>query len=135
MTKDKPTKQDKIEANNLIEEVAEILEPCVRCGMCKSFCPVFKVLREEHLSPRGHAILLSDKVLDKIIFQCNLCKACEKKCPADVKVCDAVLKAREAMVLKGKGLKSNTEMIENIRKKGNPFGKMTDKDKEKLYCC
>jgi len=39
------------------------------------------------------------------------------------------------MVLLGKGLKENEEMIKNIRKSGNPFGKMTDKDKEKLYCC
>lgn len=133
--KDKPTKQDLIEANNLLEEVQEILEPCVKCGMCKSICPVFKTLREEAVSPRGKVILLSDKVLDKIIFQCNLCKGCEEKCPLDIKVCDAIRKAREAMVLKGKGLKSNKEMIENVRKTGNPFGKMTEKDKDKLYCC
>jgi len=37
--------------------------------------------------------------------------------------------------LKGKGLKSNEEMIANIRKYGNPFGKGDVKDNEKLYCC
>jgi Fe-S oxidoreductase len=135
MKNNKLTAQDKIEAGNLLEEVTEILEPCISCGMCKSLCPVFKVLREEGVSPRGHAIVLSDKVLDKVLFQCNLCKGCEVRCPLNVKVCDAVKKGREAMALKGKGLKSNEEMIENIRKTGNPFGKMTDKDKEKLYCC
>jgi glycolate oxidase iron-sulfur subunit len=135
MKDDRPTAQDKIEANNLLEEVAEILEPCIRCGMCKSLCPVFKVLREEPITPRGKVHLLSDKTLDKIIFQCNLCKACEHKCPLDIKVCDAIKKAREAMVLKGKGLKGNKEMMDNVRKHGTPFGKLTEKDKEKLYCC
>jgi len=135
MKENKPTAQDKIEADNLLEEVQEILEPCIKCGMCKSICPVFKTLREESVSPRGKAIILSDKILDKIIFQCNLCGGCEKKCPLGVKVPEAIRKAREAMVLKGRGLKSNEEMIDNVRKTGNPFGKMSEKDKEKLYCC
>ena len=125
----------KIEADNLVEEASGIFESCVKCGMCKSICPVFKVLREEHYSGRGKAVLVSEKVMDKILFECNLCRGCEEKCPLGIKVCDAVLKCREAMVLKGKGLKGNEEMIENIRKYGNPFGKMSDGDKEKLYCC
>jgi len=134
MKSDKPSKADLIEANNLLEEVSETFEKCTRCGMCKSLCPVFKVLREEAISPRGHSILLSDGVLDKVIFQCNLCKGCEQKCPLNIKVCDAIRKAREVMVLKGKGLSSNEEMIENVRKTGNPFGKGND-NPDKLYCC
>ena len=134
MESKKPSKSDIIEADNLVEEVTEILSPCIKCGMCKSICPVFKVLRDEVVSPRGKAIVLSDKVLDKIIFQCTLCRGCEEKCPLEIKVCDAIGKAREAMVLKGKGLKSNEEMIKNVRKSGNPFGK-GDVDPDKLYCC
>jgi len=126
---------DKIEANNLIEEISEILAPCVKCGMCKSLCPVFKVLKEESVSPRGKSIILSDKVLDKVVFQCTLCKACEEKCPLNIKVCDAIRKAREAMVLKGKELPQNKDMIKNIRKSGNPFGDYSKIDKDKLYCC
>lgn len=131
----KPTKQDKIRAENLLEEVSEDLEKCIKCGMCKSLCPVFKILREEAVSPRGKAIILTDKILDKIIFQCNLCKACEEKCPLNIKVCDSILKAREAMVLQGKELKQNKEMIENIRKYNNPIGNVKEGDKQKLYCC
>lgn len=125
----------RIEANNLLEEVSEILSPCIKCGMCKSLCPVFKILREEPAAPRGKVMLLSDKILDKILFECNLCKGCEQKCPLGIKVCDAIRKGREAMVLKGKGLKSNEEMIKNVRKCGNPFGEGDPKDLDKLYCC
>ena len=135
MAKSKVSEADKIAAANLMEEASEIFESCVECGMCKSLCPVFKVLKEERVSPRGKGIILSDKVMDKILFECSLCKGCEEKCPLNIKVCDAVRKGREAMVLKGKGLKSNEEMIENVRKFGNPFGAGDVKDLEKLYCC
>ncbi len=129
------TEEDIVEVKNLLEEITDILGPCVKCGMCKSLCPVFKVLKEEAVSPRGKAIVLSDRVIDKIVFQCTLCKACEKKCPLNIKVCDAIRKSREILVLKGKELPGNQEMMENIRKSGNPFGDYSHLDKDKLYCC
>jgi heterodisulfide reductase subunit C len=129
------SKADKIEAGNLMEEASEIFDACIQCGMCKGICGVFRVLREEQYSPRGKRDLLNEKIMDKILFKCNMCRACGESCPLNLKVCDAVLKAREAMVLLGKGLKGNEEMIKNIRRLGNPFGEMSDKDKEKLYCC
>jgi len=135
MINKKVTDQDRIEADNLLEEASEIFDDCILCGMCKALCPVFKILKEERVSARGQGILLSDKVLDKVIFECTLCKACEQKCPLNIEVCDAVRKAREAMVLRGKGLKSNQEMIENVRKHGNPFGKGDVDGTKKLYCC
>lgn len=127
--------QSKIEANNILEEVSEELSKCIKCGMCKAKCPVFDILREEAVSARGKSIILSEKLLDKIIFKCNLCKMCEENCVLDLKLCDSFLKAREALVLKGKGLKENEEMIENIRESGSPFGKGEKKDGAKLYCC
>jgi Fe-S oxidoreductase len=135
MAKVKVSEADKIAAANLMEEASEVFDNCIQCGMCKSLCPVFKILKEERVSARGKGIVLSDKVMDKILFECTLCKACEERCPLNIKVCEAVRKGREAMVLKGKGLKSNEEMIENVRKFGNPFGKGDVKDLEKLYCC
>ena len=128
-------KQDKIDAKNLMNGISENLEQCVKCGMCKSLCPVFKILREESLSPRGHSILLSEKILDKIVYECTLCRACELKCPLKIKICDGILKSREALVLQNKGLKENKEMIDNIRKTGNPFGKNPGKNIDKFYCC
>ena len=135
MVKGRISEADKISAANLMEEASEVFDSCVQCGMCKSLCPVFKILKEERVSARGEGIVLSEKVMDKILFECTLCKACEERCPLNIKVCEAVRKGREAMVLKGKGLKSNEEMIENVRKCGNPFGAGDVKDLERLYCC
>jgi glycolate oxidase iron-sulfur subunit len=123
-----------IETKNLIEEATEIFQNCIKCGMCKSLCPVFKAMKEEEVSPRGHGILISEKKINELLFQCTLCKACEQKCPLNIKICDAIKKTRESMVLDDNGLKSNKQMIKNIQETGNPFGK--DKpDKDKLYCC
>lgn len=127
-------KNDNIELENAKEEIREIVDKCIKCGLCKSRCPVFKTLYEEANSPRGRATLLEEGVYDKIVFQCNLCKACEDKCPLKLKIWEAVRKSREVLVLEGKELKENKEMIKNIRETGNPFGKNPEKA-EKLYCC
>jgi len=124
-----------VELDNLIEEIQETLNPCIKCGMCKSLCPVFKILKQEEISPRGHSILLNEKKLNELVFQCTLCKACEEKCPLNLKICDAMKKAREVLVLQGKELKTNKEMIKNIRETGSPFEKTGKTDPDKLYCC
>ena len=58
MAREKISEAEKIEADNLLEEASEIFSSCVRCGMCKALCPVFRVLKEEGVSARGKGILL-----------------------------------------------------------------------------
>lgn len=123
-----------IESENAREEVREIVNKCVKCGMCKALCPVFKIIREEAISPRGKAMILQEEIYDKIIYECTLCKACEKKCPLKLKLCEAFKKARKVLAEEGKETEENKEMIKNIKEFGNPFGKEAGKEK-KLYCC
>ena len=110
-----------IEIDNAKEEIIEVLEKCTKCGLCKELCPVFKVIREEQYSPRGHAILLSNKVLDKIAFDCTLCKACEERCPFNLKICTAIKRARQILNLKEKDNPENKKMLEKFLKKKNPY--------------
>ena len=65
-----------VESRNALEDIKEILNPCIKCGMCKSLCPVFKTLKQEEISPRGHSIMLNEKMITELVFKCNLCKAC-----------------------------------------------------------
>ena len=129
----KMKKTENVELYNLKQEILEELERCIKCGLCKSQCPVFLTFREEALSPRGKAILLADNQINDIAYKCTLCSACEKKCPLNIKIYETIRKAREAIVLEKPG-KENQEMIKNIRETGNPFGKNPEKSK-KLYCC
>ena len=110
-----------IEEKNAKEEVIEIVEKCIKCGLCKELCPVFNILREEQSSPRGHAILLSNKIYDEMLFDCTLCKACEEKCPLNLKLCTAIRKARKVLNLKDQEHPKNKEMVNKIRERKNPY--------------
>jgi glycolate oxidase iron-sulfur subunit len=110
-----------IEEKNAKEEIIEIVEKCIKCGLCKELCPVFRVLREEQSSPRGHAIMLSEKIYDSLVFDCSLCKACEEKCPLSLKICVAIKKARQVLNLKEKQPEKSKELIKKILEKKNPY--------------
>jgi len=110
-----------IEEKNAKEEIMEITEKCIKCGLCKELCPVFKALREEQYSPRGHAILLSNKIYDKILFDCTLCKACEEKCPLSLRLCTAIRKGRQVLNMRGKGNAKNAEMLKKFSDGKNPY--------------
>jgi glycolate oxidase iron-sulfur subunit len=38
--------------------VQEQLMKCVRCGKCRSVCPVFAEIRNETAAPRGHVFMV-----------------------------------------------------------------------------
>jgi len=123
----------KPEINNAIEECREIVEKCINCGMCRGRCPVFKIIREEYVSPRGKSLLLKEDFFDKTFFLCTFCKNCEINCPLGLTLCDAFRKARKILNGKKKETKANKEMIKNIREYRNPFGESAETGK--LYCC
>lgn len=111
-----------VEIDNLKEEIKEIVSQCFKCGLCRELCPVLRVIREEHYSPRGKAIILENGNFEKIVYECSLCKACEKKCPLNLKLCDAFILSRQILVLQKKEIPENKEMIKNLEKTGNIYG-------------
>lgn len=117
-----------IESENAKEEIREIIEGCIKCGLCRSLCPVLRTLREEQFSPRGRTIMLDNGFIEKIVYDCTLCKACEKQCPVNLKLCDAFIKARQVLVSQKKEILSNKEMIRNLNKTGNIFGIKEEKE-------
>lgn len=111
-----------IEIDNAKEEIREIVERCFRCGLCRELCPVLKVMRAEYYSPRGKAVILDNKIFEKIVYDCNLCRACVEKCPLHLELCTAFIRARQVLVSQKKELPENKEMIKNLNKTGNVFG-------------
>ena len=111
-----------IESDNAKEEIREIVEQCVKCGLCKNLCPVFRVMREEQYSPRGKAIILNNEDYEKIVYSCSLCKACEKQCPLNLKLCNAFVNTRKILVSEKKDVAGNKELISNLQKTGNIYG-------------
>ncbi len=111
-----------------------MLDQCIKCGLCREACPVFRATLNEIHSPRGKAIAKEKNLLSKDTFFCTICKKCQEICPVnfDLKVIDDRIK----LVQSGEETKANKEMISNIRKFGNPFGKIKKGSiPKKLYCC
>jgi glycolate oxidase iron-sulfur subunit len=80
------------------------LSSCIRCGTCKALCPTYIEDATEGMSARGRVILLKkyingelnpSKILDKRIFSCMLCGACNSLCPLGIKITDAVYEGRK----------------------------------------
>jgi len=66
---------------------------CGKCGICLAVCPVYKVLKEEHASPRARIQLiraLRDKklsltpLLKELVSKCLMCGSCAANCPSGV---------------------------------------------------
>lgn len=110
-------------------------EDCINCGMCRNSCGVFKVLLDERNSPRGRAVLMKKEIIDKAFYYCTLCGRCNNDCPLGINLLEEFRDNREKVVKK-LTTKSNREMIENVRKFGNPMGEIEKgKIPKKLYCC
>ena len=117
-----------VESDNTKRELKEIVEGCVKCGLCRELCPVLRTLKEEQYSPRGKAVMLDNFYIEKIVYDCTLCKACEKSCPANLKLCDAFIKAREILVKQKREPHEARDVLKNLEKTGNPFGIEEEKD-------
>jgi glycolate dehydrogenase iron-sulfur subunit len=87
-------------------ELAAELMPCVRCGQCRSVCPVFLAKGIESDSPRGRVALVRALLEGKIepndllaekIEQCALCRTCFQECPSGVRMERIILAAREKL--------------------------------------
>lgn len=112
------------------------LDKCRSCGLCKANCPVYNATLRETIGARGRAILIKKNVLTDVYYTCSLCKACDSECPAGIELSKEIRKMRERMVKEGKETEANKAMMENIKKYGNPFGKIEKGTfPKKLYCC
>ena len=115
--------------------MAEITK-CTECGLCRTACPVLNVLKRETLSPRGKAMLMKEDVKDEVFFACTLCRNCTVACPLDLELDKDFRKHRAELEKANKTTKSNRHLIENVRKYGNPIGKVEEgKIPKELFCC
>ncbi len=77
------------------ENIKEDFHHCLKCGLCQSVCPTFKVMRQEHYSPRGRVQIIKHYLdgdlqithdFEEAILSCILCDACASLCPSGVRI-------------------------------------------------
>lgn len=82
------------------------IQKCVRCGKCRTVCPIFKEMRTENYTPRGQ-VYLTDMVrsgrlkasaeVEEKFGNCLMCENCSSICPSGIKVHEYVAFARAYM--------------------------------------
>ncbi|SHH02976.1 glycolate oxidase iron-sulfur subunit [Thermosyntropha lipolytica DSM 11003] len=75
--------------------VREQIMKCVRCGKCRSVCPVFAEIRTEVAAPRGHVFMVqmlrdgkispSNEVYERL-SNCLMCETCSINCPSGIDI-------------------------------------------------
>lgn len=75
--------------------VKEQLMKCVRCGKCRSVCPVFAEVRNETVAPRGHVFMVQmlrdrhvepTKEVNEKLTNCLMCETCSVNCPSGIDI-------------------------------------------------
>ena len=88
---------------------------CNKCGLCLTVCPVYKSLKQEHLSPRAKVQLIkghdsntlpSSPQLQQLVNTCLMCGSCTVNCPSGVDHYSRFMEMRRQM------LKEHGEKIE-----------------------
>jgi glycolate oxidase iron-sulfur subunit len=86
------------------QEYRQELLQCVKCGACKSHCPVYYAQRDEGASARGRIALMKalekglltpGSALTENFYKCTLCGACESSCSPGVNISGLLYYARK----------------------------------------
>ena len=128
-----PKKEEKIDVPQAQKEEKT---KCTLCGLCRMSCPVYSVLLNEAVSPRGKAMMLKKDMPSQFMYLCTLCKACENACVLkDIDITQKIVEFRKEMVKNGIKTEANERMIDNIRRYGNAIGRIEPGKKVTLWCC
>ena len=107
----------------------ESINRCVRCGTCRSVCPVFEEVGWESASTRGRILAIrgvhdglvaAPDVLDSL-NTCTTCGICTASCPAGVNPPDLVESARRELVSSGIMTPQQMRLKERLFSRGNVF--------------
>jgi len=105
-------------------------------GFCREVCPALEERGWESYAPRGLVSigygllrrgLRPTKVMIDSVFGCTTCGRCVAKCPPQIKIRDIVLATRAALFQDKSAPKSVTNLLSNLAKTGNIYGRTRNK--------
>jgi glycolate oxidase iron-sulfur subunit len=130
-----------------IEATLAEIDRCLKCGLCRSVCPVFAEVRDESNSARGRIAMiealresklsLSPILIDRL-SKCLNCKACMEACPSGIKVDEIILAARAEIFKRGRFPFLKKFIFRNLLRRGRllpPVGKTLAFMERKILKC
>ncbi len=82
---------------NKLEDFADDINKCSKCGLCQSVCPVYKITGNDCAVSRGKFVMLDGilkgdlkpgKNIEKYLDMCLKCGKCTNFCPSGIDVCE-----------------------------------------------
>ena len=79
-----------------LQDYADDINKCSKCGLCQSVCPVYKIMGNDCAVSRGKFVMLDgvlkgdlklNKNIEKYLDLCLKCGKCKDFCPSDIDVC------------------------------------------------
>ncbi|MBN1133574.1 MAG: 4Fe-4S dicluster domain-containing protein [Methanosarcinaceae archaeon] len=119
----------------MLESDIRSIFKCVRCGACRSVCPVFEEIGWESSGARGRMLValgvsqgldVSSSVFESL-NTCTTCGLCRQICPAGADPTGVVENLRHQLVLKGKMTDSQFNLHKKITSSSNSLGEVLDR--------
>jgi len=104
-----------VDSLNAKNEVSELLDKSLTSASINSLDPVFRIIRDEVVSPRGQLLILKAGIFDSVLFQASLCGVADVLSPTSVDYSKIIRKARKALV--EDGIEPPSEFIKDYIKK------------------
>jgi len=104
---------------DMVKRLEDDIFKCVKCGLCRSVCPVFLELGQESSVARGKIALIealsegrlsTTSTLTEKIQCCLLCGTCVENCPSSVRV-DYIIYSARSIATKTRGLSFSKWLI------------------------
>lgn len=122
-------------SNKSLNDLLSELEKCKLCRSCEDICSIFLTLKK--YAPHEKLATVKDIIenLEKpnsweSVFFCTKCEACDVECPEEIPITRIIDLGRSLCVDKwGLQYPRQEELIANIFKFGNPFGKEESRTK------
>jgi quinone-modifying oxidoreductase subunit QmoC len=121
--KEKAAKRSKVELGKLKEQAGDRFVSCMQCGVCTSVCPEsltggYNPRRILQDLVTGNA---TEKNVDRAVWRCVTCDACDAHCPRGIAVTDLVAAVRLFNVRSGDIPDYLKAPLENLHTTGNPY--------------
>ncbi|HJH32198.1 MAG TPA: 4Fe-4S dicluster domain-containing protein [Methanosarcinaceae archaeon] len=108
---------------------------CVRCGACRSVCPVLEEVGWESAGARGRILVAHgisqgldvDADVLESLNTCMTCGMCKQMCPAGANPTYVIENTRRQLVMRGEMTEAQRKLNERIMESGNSLGEVSDR--------